>query len=708
MQGERAAMGGIIRGFLPWIAFWSLSGAGWPLLGALVALAVTIGTYVRQGRRWRAMELTALAFFSARAAAGLALDPDVLRSWDAPLASGALGAMAWLSLLADTPFTLQYARDGWPREYWTAPLFRRINALLTAAWAVIFSVNTALGLLAITWSAGRFWLAHVLPHAAIAGGVALSIVVPRRYPRRWAAKEIKAREPYTWPTPVVRRGRFSRADQHDVVVIGAGIGGLTAGALLAQRGLDVLVLDQHYLAGGFCTSWPRLVRRGEERLRYVFDAGVHDVSGLGPRGPVRHLLRQLDLETRLDWRPMTHEYILPGQRLVVPHRVEEFVDLLASRFPSDAAGVRAFFAEIEYVYRELYADVDETGGVPVPPGTVDGMLAYPSRHPHAFRWMRVPFGVMLETYLHDPDLKRLLAILSGYLSDNPAVLTVGAMAPIFGYYLDGGYYPAGGSQTLADTLTTAIREHGGAVRLRTPVHRILVEHGRVGGVEVADGQIHRARAIVSNADARRTFLDLVGPAHLPDDFTRQVERLRPSTSAFTVFLGVECVPDIAPITIVHDDGGGFAVAVPSKVNPSLAPVGHASVSIVTLVPSADPWDRRAPGYTARKRSDGDALIARAERVIPGLARRIVYRQDGSPATCARYAWTTGGAIYGPAAGAWRPPAKSPVEGLVLAGAGVFPGAGVEAVVISGTLAADALCPVARSTDREVGVAAIAE
>ena len=78
--------------------------------------------------------------------------------------------------------------------------------------------------------------------------------------------------------------------------------------------------------------------------------------------------------------------------------------------------------------------------------------------------------------------------------------------------------------------------------------------------------------------------------------------------------------------------------------------------------------------------------------MPGLQGLIVYRQDGSPATFARHAWTTGGAIYGPAIGPDRLPARSPIEGLVLAGAGVRPGAGVEAVVISGTLEANALCP----------------
>ena len=132
---------------------------------------------------------------------------------------------------------------------------------------------------------------------------------------------------------------------------------------------------------------------------------------------------------------------------------------------------------------------------------------------------------------------------------------------------------------------------------------------------------------------------------------------------------------------------------PSKVDPSLAPAGHASVTLIALVPQAGAgaWDRRAPGYSRRKREEGDRLIALAGQAIPGLGDHIVYRQEASPATFARYAWTTGGAIYGPVAGR-EPGPKSPIPGLYLAGAGTFPGAGVEAVVISGTLAAEAVCP----------------
>ena len=111
------------------------------------------------------------------------------------------------------------------------------------------------------------------------------------------------------------------------------------------------------------------------------------------------------------------------------------------------------------------------------------------------------------------------------------------------------------------------------------------------------------------------------------------------------------------------------------------------------------------GETSPKRHATPAVadedvVAEAEQALPGLRGHIVYRQEGSPATFARYAWTTGGAIYGGSLGQWQPPARSPVEGLVLAGAGVFPGAGVEAVVISGTLAADAIYPVTRERSKE--------
>jgi all-trans-retinol 13,14-reductase len=700
----------IALGFVPWIGFWALGGSGLHTLAVGWGLVASLALCARDLRRGRlkAMEATAAGFFVLHALADGLVGAGALAPWDPALASTALAAMAWGTLLASTPFTARYARESWPRELWEAPLFRRINTLLTAAWALIFTGNAVLALLGLLWPQTRLWLVLSLPQLAIAAGVVASIVVPRSYPRRWAAREIAARNPYPWPAPAFTLNRHAD-DEHDVIVVGAGIGGLTAGALLARQGRKVLVLDQHYLPGGFCTSWPRLVRAGERRLRYVFDAGVHDVSGLGPRGPVRHLLDTLELGKRLDWRRMSHEYVLPDLRLKVPHDAKAFAATLARRFPAEGASIGAFFGEMEAVYRELYADVQLTGGVPCPPTTVDTLLAYPAAHPHVYRWMNVPFGRMLDTYFHDPGLKQFLSVLTGYLSEDPTALTVMAMAPIFGYYFDGGFYPVGGSQALANALVAAIEERSGRVRLRAAVTRILVEDRRAAGVALAAGERLRARAVISNADLRRTFLDLVGREHLPTDFAARLEPLKPSTSALMVFLGVDFVPEVEPLTIGSIRGRGFAIAIPSKVDPSLAPAGHSSLTLVSLMPSTEvvPWDRKAPGYAARKRRAGDELLDLAEGILPGLREHIVYRQDGSPATFARYAWTTGGAIYGPAVGQWRPPAKSPIEGLVLAGSGVFPGAGVEAVVISGTLAAEALCPAATAGGERSPEAALA-
>lgn len=687
----------IFISFAPWILYWVLSGYGlWTeAVTAGLGAALVLNAYRFWQRRLKTMELVTLGFFAVHFAATVVLGSSLFKVYDAVLVGATLAVMAWGTLLAGSPFTYEYAREDWPREYWRHPLFYRTNAVITAVWGTIFTLNGVLGALALAWPEARLWLTVAVPNAALAAGIAFSLFFPNWYPKRILAQEIAAREPYRWPDPVFGPARPAGETEHDVIVVGAGIGGLTAAALLARRGLKVLVAEQHHRPGGFCTSWERYVRRDGERLRYVFDAGVHDVSGLGPRGPVTNLLRRLEIGDQLEWRRVGHEYILPDLRLKVPRAAGDFVRLLQERFPEEREAVAAFFCEMEGIYRDLYADVERTGGVPCPPRRPEEMLAYPRTHPYAFRWMDIPYTVMLERFFQDASLKRFLLLLTGYLSDRPETLTVAQMAPLFGYYFDGGYYPVGGSQALADALAEVIEAHGGRLLLRAPVERILIEGGRAAGVILSDGRIHRAGAVISNADVRKTFLELVGREHLPLDFVQRIEVLEFSTSAFAVFLGVDFVPDLEPVTLVHgEDGRGLGIMIPSRVDPGLAPPGHAAITLLTLVPRAEAttWDRQAPDYARRKREFGNALVALAERALSGLREHIVFREEASPATFARYAWTTGGAIYGPAAGQWRPPAKSPVERLYLAGAGVFPGAGIEAVVISGTLAADAVYP----------------
>lgn len=694
----------VFIGFIPWIVFWSLSGPGlWTpaILGALLAAAGLVSWRWHKRHDAKTMEIVSLGYFAVHAIVTLAFGSPFFKEYGPVLNSLVLAGMAWGTLLAGSPFTYQYAREDWPRELWDNPLFVLTNQIITGAWGAIFLVNSGLGALSLLQPHLNILLNAVIANILVGLGIAFSSLFPNWFPNFALQRTIDAREPYKWPAPQFN-GRPIAENEHDVIVIGSGIGGLTAAALLAKRGLKVAVFEQHFLAGGYCTSWERGVRppltsppnrggqRGGERLRYVFDAGVHDVSGLGQRGPVRNMMRQLDIEEEVDWKRMDHEYDIDGVHIRIPRDPDLFAAKLGELFPSERESVKAFFDEMEHIYREMYADVEKTGGVPTGPRTVEGMLAYPAAHPHAYKWMDRPFGEMLETFFQDERLKRFLSALTGYLSDDSTVLTVGAMAPIFGYYFDGGYYPGGGSQKFADALVTVIEAQGGQVHLRTPVKRIAMEKSRATGVEVASGEIHRAKAVLSNADLKRTFIDLVGREHLPSKFARQLDAAKPSTSAFMVFLGLDFMPDVEPIAMT----GEIGIMVPSKVDDSLAPKGHAAVTLIKLIPQCEAadWDRKAPGYTVRKRACADAMIAQAEKLVPGLHEHIVYRQEASPRTFERYAWTDSGSIYGPTWDSSRPPLKSPVPGLYLAGSGVFPGPGIEAVVISGTLAADSIYP----------------
>jgi all-trans-retinol 13,14-reductase len=502
----------------------------------------------------------------------------------------------------------------------------------------------------------------------------------------------------TWPIPDL--GHWpDEPNQYHAIVIGAGMGGLTAAALLARRGCKVLVLEAHDRPGGCCSSWIRRVRGSDATPRhFVFDAGVQDISGLGPSGPVRSLLTELGAQHRLDWRRVRHCYLLDGLCLDLGQDGAEFGTELRRLFPHEAEGISALLGEIAAVYTDIYAENAATSGVSAPPLAGSEAMTWLSRRPRAARWVGVPFTEMLATYVADPDLKRLLTTIAEYVTDEPHLLSAIEMVPLYGYYFEGGYYPAGGSQRLADLLRAVIEAHGSRVELRCTVKKILIERGRVAGVLCASQRrerVERASIVVSNGDLVSTLTSLLDPALLPPRYLRRIRSINRGPSAVLVSLGLDHVPDLPARVFVSRDGLQFGIGNPSAIDRSVASPGCAAVTLLHLLAESEkkPWFGLERGAYSRAKADiGERLLAATETVIPGLREHICYMQVAAPPTFTHYLRSADGSIYGAARGQWTPPLKAPVPGLMLLGGGGRTGPGIEAVVVAGTIAANLIAP----------------
>jgi all-trans-retinol 13,14-reductase len=233
-----------------------------------------------------------------------------------------------------------------------------------------------------------------------------------------------------------------------------------------------------------------------------------------------------------------------------------------------------------------------------------------------------------------------------------------------------------------------IESHGGNVLVKHKVDRILTENKKVSGVQVGE-KVFRSPVVVSNVNARTTFLELIGGGELDKDFIERIKGLKMSPSCFAVFLGVNMNLSGYP-TLIKNLDYGYEIAINSNADPGLAPKGKASITILTSANYHEFPERGAEGYPKKKKEFAEKLIKKAEKAVPGLSEHIIVQDAATPKTFERYTGMPEGAIYAfdQSIGVKRPYFKTPIEGLYLVGASTFPGGGVEAVVISGIICAN--------------------
>ncbi len=481
----------------------------------------------------------------------------------------------------------------------------------------------------------------------------------------------------------------------DVIIMGAGMAGLTSGCLLAQKGLKVLMVEKNPKIGGCCSSF--------EKDGFSFDLSVQSLGECQKGGRIWNLLEKLDLLDRIHFISLepAREYHFPDQKVLQSSRLETHIENLSRLFPEEKNG-------IEKVYGVLRRIFDEFSSIPPSLNWFDPSSFF-SQYPFLSNYRDKTYGDLLDGYISHPFLKTLLSIRGSYALLAPEEISVAGMAGVeMSYFNHGVSCIEGRVEQLPFQLGEAFKRRGGEILTGLEVKKILMEGKRAIGITLNNGQAISGKVIISNMDAASTFLDLIGEDQVPGGFRAKLKRMRPSLSYFILYLGIDGDLDGLSTSnneiffdaelskeyqTLHEnripENSPFYLLAPSKVNPSHSPEGKSTLCLSIKAPyhlSPD-WNQEVRDRISQY------LISKASSFIPDLEKRILVRAEATPKTIEQWTRNRWGAAYGWAqipgqSGIHRLSRNTPIPNLFLTGHWTSPGGGIAGVVASGELTAD--------------------
>ncbi len=508
----------------------------------------------------------------------------------------------------------------------------------------------------------------------------------------------------------------SKQQTWDAIVIGSGMGGMTAGAALAKMGHKVLLLEQYKTLGGLTHSF--------SREGFSWDVGIHYLGCVAPDDRERGMIDWLTY-TPMEFEPMgavydnLHLADTPPLALSRPFEAQERD--LKDRFPDEAEAIEAWIAALREG-RDIMYTMASTRAMP---DFVGQMIEW-WNHRAIDKWCKRTTQDVVDSITQNPDLAAAFTAQWGDHGGRPHKASFGMHALICGCYLESGaWYPVGGGRAFAEHLIPTITQAGGEARAGVKVNTLLFDGDKVVGVRTSDGEDIYSDVVISNIGARETLNNLLPEGCGPEDWISEIQALPGSIAHFSLFMGFAGDVEGAGATRSNHwfypegeidatwakapDGNppGFFVSFASLKDPSHDPgpkQKYAGEMVVwtdwsSVARWADlPSGERGAEYKAFKKQVEDKMFALFKANFPDLAELVVFRELSTPLATAAITGHHEGRFYGLDGTPERVlsdalNAKTPIEGLYLSGQDVV------SQGIQGALWGGILC--AASVDRRI-------